>query len=470
MQGRIMSTGISRRALLASGLAAGVMPLLPRTSRAGPRAFALTAAPATASLVGSDWPETGVWAYNGSVPGPELRVQQGETIRLTASNSLDQPTTIHWHGVRLPIAMDGVPELSQDPIQPGGDFTYEFRAVDAGTFWYHPHVNSTEQQGRGLSGALIVEEKEPVKVDREVTWVLDDWMLRDTAQIDHSFGHPMQLSHGGRLGNTVTVNGAIPGEFRVRAGERVRLRLINVANARTFALDFAGLKPQIVALDGQPVSPHEPPGGRVVIAAAQRVDLVIDMAGRPGERVLVTDSYYQRQTYEFLTLAYDAGAPLRDSPLDAPVALPANPVPEPVIDDDAQRQRVTLQGGAMSRAMPADAGRFIEQGQFWFLNGLPDKGRGREPLIAVQRGRTCVVTLVNETSWEHPMHLHGHSFRLLSRNGRPNMRGEWLDTVLVRPQETAEIAFVADNPGDWLFHCHILEHMAAGMSGIVRVA
>ncbi len=460
----------SRRNFLAGAAAAGAAPLLPRVSHAGPRAFALTAAPAAASLVGSDWPETRVWAYNGAVPGPELRMQQGETLRLTAGNRLDQPTTIHWHGVRLPIAMDGVPELSQDPIPPGGDFTYEFRAVDAGTFWYHPHVNSTEQQGRGLSGALIVEETAPIKVDREVTWVLDDWLLRDTAQIDDRFGHPMQLSHGGRLGNTVTVNGAIPGDFAVRAGERIRLRLINVANARTFALDFAGLKPQIVALDGQPVRPHGPPGGRVVIAAAQRADLVIDMAGSPGERVIVTDSYYQRQTYEFLTIAYDGGAPLRDSPLDAPIALPANPVPEPALDDAAQRERVTLQGGAMSRAMPADAGRFIEQGQFWFLNGLPDKGRGREPLIAVKRGRTCVVTLVNETGWEHPMHLHGHSFRLLSRNGRPNMRGEWLDTVLVSPQETVEIAFVADNPGDWLFHCHILEHMAAGMSGIVRVA
>lgn len=465
-----MRNSMSRRTLLASGLAAGVMPLLPRASVAGPREFTLTADAASVSLVGGDWPETRVWAYNGMVPGPELRVQQGETIRLAARNGLDQPTTIHWHGVRLPIAMDGVPALSQDPIPPGGEFTYEFKAVDAGTFWYHPHVNSTEQQGRGLSGALIVEEPAPLRVDREVTWVIDDWLLTKTARIDDSFGHRMQTSHGGRLGNTVTVNGAIPGDFRVRAGERIRLRLVNTANARTFALDFADLKPQIVALDGQPVAPHDPPGGRVVIAAAQRVDLVIDMAGKPGQRVLVTDSYYQRQTYEFLTIAYDSGAPLRESPLDAPVALPANPVPEPVPDGTAQRERIVLQGGAMSRAMPADAGRFIEQGQFWFLNGLPDKGRGREPLIAVKRGRTCVVTLVNETGWEHPMHLHGHSFRLLSRNGKPNLRGEWLDTVLVPPQETAEIAFVADNPGEWLFHCHILEHMLAGMNGIVRVA
>ena len=443
-------------------------PLLPRTAAAArKREFTLTAAEAVLPIVGRNYPDTAVWAYDETVPGPEIRVRQGETIRVVARNRLAEPTTIHWHGVRLPVAMDGVPELSQEPIPPGGEFTYEFKAIDAGSFWYHPHVNSSEQQGRGLSGALIIEEAEPIRVDRDVTWVIDDWMLRESAQIDDSFGQPMQMSHGGRIGNTVTVNGRIPGDFAVRAGERIRLRLINVANARTFSLDFGALRPQVVALDGQPVHPHKPPGGRVTIAAAQRADLVIDMDGKPGDRVPVTDAYYRGRDYEFLAIAYGNGAPLRDSPLDAPIALAANPVSEPVPDDDAQRERIALQGGAMSR-MPPGVGKFLEQRKFWFMNGLPHEGRP-EPLITVARMRTCVVTLVNETGWEHPMHLHGHSFRLLSRDGKPNMRGEWLDTVLVNPREVVEIAFAADNPGDWLFHCHILEHMAAGMNSVVRV-
>ncbi len=461
---------ISRRAFLAGAGAAGIAPMVGAAGRAagaGSRNFSLTAGPATLPLVGGEGAETDLWAYNGAVPGPEIRVRQGEAIRVVARNGLAQPTTVHWHGIRLPNAMDGVPEVTQEPIPPGGAFTYEFEAVDAGSFWYHPHVNSVEQQGRGLAGPLIVEEREPIAVDRDLTWVIDDWLLRDTAQIDDSFGHRGQMSHGGRIGNTVTVNGRVPDSFRVRAGERIRLRLINVANARTFALDFGALKPRIIALDGQPVTPHEPPDGYVVLAAAQRADLVIDMAGRPGDSVRLTDSYYRGRAYEFLTVQYDKAPPLRESPLDAPIALPANPLPSPVVDDHAQRERIVLEGGAMGR-FPEGAERFFEQNQFWFVNGLPDKGR-TAPLFEISRGRTCVVELVNRTSWEHPMHLHGFAFRVLRRNGTPNMRGEWLDTVLVRPRESVEFAFVADNPGDWLFHCHILEHMAAGMSGIVRV-
>ncbi len=459
----------SRRRFLGAAGAAGLLPLLPRpaVSNTLPRGAALRAGKATAPLVGANWPDTAVWAFNDSVPGPEIRLRQGELLRITARNGLDQPTTVHWHGVRLPNAMDGVPGLTQEPIPPGGEFTYEFEAVDAGTFWYHPHVNSNEQQGRGLSGALIVEEREPILVDRDLTWVIDDWLLRDTAQIDDGFGNRMQASHGGRIGNTVTLNGRIPHDFPVRSGERIRLRLINVANARTFALDFGALRPRIVALDGQPVEPHEPAGGRITIAAAQRVDLVVDMAGKPGETVKVADRYYKGREYAFLDIVYDNTAPLRDSPLDAPVALPANPVPEPVLDDGALRQRITLRGGAMS-SMPAGVDDFVRQGQFWFLNGLPDKGR-KEPLFTVERGRTAVVTLANDTMFEHPMHLHGYAFRVTRRNGRANPRRELLDTVLVPPRETVEIAFVADNPGDWLFHCHVLEHMLAGMSGVIRV-
>ena len=461
----------TRRGFLLGATLAAAAPIFPhivRPAGGAPRKFVLNAGEAVHRVVGGRYPDTKVWAYNDNIPGPEIRVKQGETVRIAVRNGLGEATTVHWHGVRLPIGMDGVPGISQDPIPPGGEFLYEFKAIDAGSFWYHPHVNSTEQQGRGLSGALIVEEPEPIRIDRDVTWVIDDWILRESAQIDDSFDQPMQMSHGGRIGNTVTVNGSIPDDFAVRAGERIRLRLINAANARTFSLQFGALKPTIVALDGQPVRPHEPHGGRVTVAAAQRIDLVIDMYGEPGDRVLIIDSYYRGREYEFLTVVYDEAAPLRDAPLDAPIALPANPVPEPAPDGDALRERILLQGGAMGR-MPDGIEEFLKQRQFWFLNGLPDKGR-KEPLITVARNRTCVLTLVNDTGWEHPMHLHGHAFRVLSRNGKPNMRGEFLDTVLVLPQETVEIAFVADNPGDWLFHCHILEHMAAGMNGVVRVA
>ena len=238
-------------------------------------------------LVGAPYPETAVWSYNGTVPGPEIRVRQGERLRITVENQLAEETTVHWHGLRVPNAMDGVPHLTQPPIAPGEAFVYEFEVPDAGTYWYHPHQRSFEQVGRGLYGPLIVEEREPIQVDRDVTWVLDDWRLLQDAQISDDFGNFMDSSHNGRVGNTVTVNGRILESFPVRAGERVRLRLINAANARIFGLEFQDHRPQVIALDGQPVEPHAPPGGRMVLGPAMRADLVIDMSGDPGTRFTV---------------------------------------------------------------------------------------------------------------------------------------------------------------------------------------
>jgi len=157
---------------------------------------------------------------------------------------------VHWHGLRITNHMDGVPYLTQPPIEPGEEFIYEFTPPDAGTFWYHPHMNTAEQIGRGLYGPLIVEEAEPVKVDREVTWVLDDWRLTKDAQIKDDFHNPNDFARAGRIGNTITVNGETPRPFPVRAGERLRLRLLNASNARIFSLRFQKLKPQIIALDG----------------------------------------------------------------------------------------------------------------------------------------------------------------------------------------------------------------------------
>src|SRR3546814_497741 len=193
--------------------------------------------------------------------------------------------------MRVPNAMDGVPHLTQRPIAPGERFVYEFDAVDAGTFWYHPHQNGSVQVGRGLYGPLIVEEAEPITVDRDITWVLDDWRLQKDASISDSFGNMMDTGMAGRIGNTVTVNGRVPDTFAVRAGERVRLRLINAANARIFGLEFDGHRPTVIALDGQPVEPHGPADGRFVLGPAMRADLVIDMTGAPGDRFRVTDTF-----------------------------------------------------------------------------------------------------------------------------------------------------------------------------------
>lgn len=444
----------------------------------------MKAAPGRTHLVPEPYGETPVWAYNDAVPGPEIRVRQGERLRIVVENGLDEETTVHWHGVRTPNAMDGVPYLTQTPIAPGETFTYEFDGVDAGTYWYHPHQNSTVQVGRGLYGPLIIEEVEPVRVDRELTWILDDWRLTKAAVISNDFDNPHDLMHNGRVGNTVTINGRVPESIAVRAGERVRLRLINAANARIFGLDFAGLEPVVIAFDGQPVTPHAPANGRVILGPAMRMDLILDMTGRPGSRITVVDQFYQGLEYRLVDLAY-AETALREGPPDWPVELPANPLAEPDLRD-AIRHEVMFNGGMMGQMAMAEMGGGMGDGMsggmmgnmmnmmhgrgIWFINGKAATGHIMDPLLTLPRGRSCVLAMTNATVWHHPIHLHGHSFRVLSRNGQPTAHREWQDTVLMVPREKVEIAFVADNPGDWMFHCHILEHQAAGMMGVIRVS
>jgi FtsP/CotA-like multicopper oxidase with cupredoxin domain len=466
---------LSRRALLGKGTAAALVTCLaPWPARAGAVAERrLVAAAGHSPLVGAAYPETAVWAYDGLVPGPEIRIRQGGRLRVLVENRLAEETTVHWHGLRVPNAMDGVPHLTQPPIAPGERFLYEFDVPDAGTYWYHPHQRSFEQVGRGLYGSLIVEEREPLRVDRDVIWLLDDWRLLPDAQISDDFGNMMDASHNGRVGNTVTLNGRIPEAFAVRAGERLRLRLINAANARIFALEFRGHRPRVIALDGQPVEPHEPEAGRVVLGPAMRADLVIDMERGPSERFTITDSFYRGLEYRLLDLVYEGAPPLRERPLDAPLRLAANTMPEPDLAT-AERHEVSFGGGMMGGmmnmgGMMGGMMRGMQHSGIWSINGVATTGHVMEPFLTLQRGRSYLLAMRNDTAWHHPMHLHGHAFRVIARDGQPTRHREWQDTVLMDPRERVDIAFVADNPGDWMFHCHILEHQAAGMMGVIRV-
>ena len=468
---RCSRPAVTRRAFLASATAGLALAPLGGIRAATAPELRLRAAPASVQLVPEPYGETPVWCYGGSVPGPEIRVRQGERVRVLLDNGLGEDTTIHWHGLRLPNAMDGVPDVTQPPVRPGGTFAYEFDALDAGTFWYHPHANSFEQVARGLYGVLVVEEREPaLRVDRDMTWVLDDWRFTEEAELAGRFDNPHDMSHAGRLGNWATVNGSSPGEFSVRRGERIRLRLVNTANARVFGLEFRDHRPQVVALDGHPVAPHEPEDGRVVLGPGMRADIVLDMTGEPGSKTPVVDGFYRNREYRLLDLAY-APEPLRDEPPDWPVRLPPNPLPEPKTEG-AVRHETMFTGGAMGGAIMAEMGGSmgpVGPRSFWFVDGEGAPQGPLEPMLTLHRGQSCVIAMANATAWPHPMHLHGHAFRVLSRNGRPTAHREWRDTVLMDPRERVEIAFVADNPGDWLFHCHVLGHQASGMKSMIRV-
>jgi len=485
---RIWRVRVSRRGLILSAGAAGLARALPlRRSYAEPatKDYRLAAKSATVNLAGDGYPDTAVWAYEGTVPGPELRVRRGQPVRITVINKLREDTTVHWHGIRLPNAMDGVPGLTQKPIRPGESFIYEFTPPDAGTFWYHPHADTLQQLGRGLAGALIVEEAEPIAVDRDLLWLIEDWRLDDKARIAGGFGNRMEAGMSGRIGNTVTINGRVPNAVPVKGGERVRLRLVNAALARIIGLQFEGHNPVVVAHDGQPCEPHSPEAGRVVLGPAMRADLIIDMTGKPGQSYRVIDDYYQDLAYKLADLAYDAAKPARQPSSSSPPKLPANPLPEPDLAA-AERHEIVLQGGMMGGmsmmggmgmmsggGMIGGMGMMRHDGATWAMNGTAMTGDGQAnmpPLFTIQRGKSCLLALRNDTAWWHPMHLHGHSFRVISRNGKPNPHREWRDTVLVPPRESADLAFVADSPGDWMFHCHVTDHQEAGMMSLIRIA
>jgi FtsP/CotA-like multicopper oxidase with cupredoxin domain len=455
----------TRRGLLAGAGALAAMRLMP--ARAGsPASHRLVLAPAEASLVAPDGPATPVWSFNGTVPGPVIRARQGDRLVVEVENHLPVETTVHWHGVRVPHAMDGVPHVTQAPIAArGGRHTYAFDLPDAGTFWYHPHVASAEAVGRGLAGALIVEERSPLQVDRDLAWVLQDWRVTREAAFA-PFGNVHDAAHAGRLGNVVTLNGSAAETFSVRSRERLRLRLVNASSARIYALEFRELSPLVIATDGHPIEPHAPEGGRVVLGPGQRTDLIVDCLADPGAVAAVVDHGDPRFAYGLVNLVYDPD-PIREEYAPVPGRLAANPLPEPYLAG-AERLVLRLEGGAMG-GMSRDMAR---RGVAWTLNGLSaHEGHHDHAVLSTLRsGRSYRVEIVNDTAWRHPMHLHGHTFRVVSRNGAPPPRPEWRDTVLLDPRERVEIAFVAGEPGDWVVHCHVLEHQGAGMAGLFRVA
>jgi FtsP/CotA-like multicopper oxidase with cupredoxin domain len=465
---------VDRRTVLLAGVGAAA-GLLPRSGHAdAPRAaYNLTAAIARSPILGTSRPWTEVWSYNGRIPGPEIRVRQGEPVRFVVRNDLSEETTVHWHGIRLPNNMDGVPGLTQRPIAPGETFTYEFTPPDAGTFWYHSHSNSLQQLGRGLAGPLIVEEGERYPVDREFVWMFSDWRLTADAQIASGFGNAMEAAMSGRVGNTVTVNGAISSGEQVQAGERIRLRLINGALARIMALRFEGHRPVVIAVDGQPCEPHQPADDRLLLGPAMRIDVVLDLLGEPGRRYAVRDDFYEDLAYTVTHLNYSANAALRTARDHNYVPLPGNPLPEPDLTG-VEPHRIVLQGGMMGGGMMHDMGGMsgMAHDASWSINGHSMTGDGQggmPPLLTLPQGRSIVLKMQNQTAWWHPMHLHGYSFKLLRRNGAPVPYRQWGDTVLLAPNDNVNVAFVADHPGKWMLHCHITDHQVSGMMSVLDV-
>lgn len=459
----------TRRAFLKYGGSAAIGALTPSVLLASAESpVTLTALPASVQLAPPDYPKTEIWGFDGTTPGTLIRVKQGETVRRRFVNNLPESSSVHWHGLRLENAMDGVAGLTQDAVPPGESFDYYFNAKDAGTFWYHAHTNSMEQVARGLYGPLIVDEVDAPDVDHDEILVLDDWLINpETAQLDPDFTSRHDRSHAGRRGNYFTTNGEPFPEWRVGQNQRLRLRLINAANARIFQLGLNGLEGWVMALDGMPLAQPEPISEVFLLAPGQRMDLFVDVIAKAGD----TAHLFRLDDDEAVSQAAFVVNDYTGSRRATPSALPANPdmdVPgyktAPVFD-------LHMEGGAMGGLQSAlyngqqmSFRDLAEVNQFWSFNGTV--GMTDEPLATVASGETARVKFRNDTSFPHAMHLHGMHMREVLKDGG---LGPLRDTVLLFSGDAREVAFVAGKPGKWIFHCHMLGHTASGMATWINV-
>lgn len=419
--------------------------------------YELIAAPHDIELVPGH--VTPAWAFGGQAPGVELRCRQGDELRVRFINHLPEATTIHWHGIRLPLEMDGVPYVSQLPVLPGEYFDYRFIVPDAGSYWYHPHQSSAEQLGRGLVGPLIIEEREPSGFLHERTLCLKSWHV-DKEGAFTAFSVSREAAREGTRGRLSTINGVSLPTLELPAGQVVRLRLINVDNTVTYRLNLPKGEARIYALDGNPIAPR-PLGKEYWLGPGMRIDLALKVPEVGADELSLRNGPLRLATIKAVASNDAAG--------EWPPALPANPVAEPDLSR-AETLRFNFEWAA-ALASPADeaAGRY----KYWQINGeawdINDKTCADRPIAKLKKDGHYIFVLRNMAQYQHPIHLHGLIFKVLDSNRR-KIEPYYTDTFLLGKNETARIAFVADNPGVWMFHCHVIDHMETGLMAAIEIA
>ena len=436
-----------------------------------------------------------MFGYNGQYPGPLLEVTRGSGITVLFTNHLAQPSTIHWHGVRLDNAFDGA-DNTQTPVEPGASFTYQLRFPDAGIYWYHPHVREDIQQELGLYGDIVVLPQSTSfgPVNREETLMLDDLLIGQTGLIPLGSDSPTHALMG-RFGNVFLVNGESRYRLSAQPGEVVRFFLTNASNTRVFNLSFTGARMKVIASDGGPLE-REKLVPSVMIAPAERyvVDVQFDRPGSAGllNRVRGLDHLFGRFFQEIDTVngarvAKDFSvrfAVLRRDPatvrelepyrefVDHPpnkslvLTLATHDLPfvtQRLMQLDSIFFTPVEWGGTMPMMNWASTGKQVR----WVLR---DPATGKENMDIAwrfRRGSPVKIRLVNERrafhGMQHPIHVHGQRFLVLAVNGVPNENLSWKDTVLVPAGSVVDILLDTANPGDWMLHCHIAEHLSAGM-------
>ncbi|MBO3759745.1 multicopper oxidase family protein [Ciceribacter sp. L1K22] len=394
---------------------------------------------------------------------PTLRIKRGEPFSARLVNRLDEPTTIHWHGLRIPNAVDGVPFLTQPYVYPGDSFDYTFSAPDAGTFWYHPHCNTLTQMGRGLTGMLIVEDAADPVFDAEIALNLRDWRLGGDGQFIEQF-KARDAAKSGTFGTVRTANWTIEPSYDAPTGGLVRLRLVASDVTRLYNLRLEGADAVIVALDGQPL-PSPAALGMATLSPGQRLDLVVRMPASEGSVAQLVD--VRPSTPKIVARFRATGASLTRTLEDVPPLSPNAPVEYDL--GSATEIPLVLSATAEQASVESICGTLGYS--FWAINKKPwpgDTDDPTAPLAEMKLGRTYLINLENVTPHAHPIHLHGMNFVPVSSSKQVVTKLP-SDTYLVLPDEKVQLALVADNPGDWVLHCHIIEHQKTGMTSYVRV-
>jgi FtsP/CotA-like multicopper oxidase with cupredoxin domain len=443
--------------------------------------------------------------FNGQIPGPLLVVPEAATVQVRFTNRIDRPTTIHWHGVRLDNRFDGVPFVTQDPVPAGGSFAYLVRFPDPGVYWYHPHLREDVTQDLGLYGNILVRSAEGYgPADREEVLVLDDLLVGDDGLVPwgrEAATHALM----GRFGNLSLVNGEPDWRLEVGPGSLVRFLLTDAANARSFNLSFAA-PIKVVATDlgrfereevvqSVAIAPaeryvvdvrYDAPGTYPIVNRVRGVDMVtgrifaevdtmgvVEVTGElpPGRHAASFEPL--RQPPNVVT-EMDRFRALADRPVDRELVLTvrADSLPFP-LGMLLRLERAFFPPAEWTGSMPAMNWATTARQVRWILE---DPATGKENMDIDWWFRTGEVVRIRITNsreafhaMQHPIHLHGQRFLVVARNGVPNDNLAWKDTTVVPAGQTADLLVEMSNPGRWMLHCHVAEHLEAGMHTVITV-
>ena len=398
------------------------------------------------------------WTYNGGIPGPLIKTRVGDRLIVHFKNELDEPSTVHWHGVRVPIEMDGVPDISQPEVKKGETFTYDFIVRDAGLYWYHPHVMSAAQVGFGLYGALLVEDPDDgVGVADQLTLVLSDIGFDSKGVLEPADSGGSAGMVFGREGDYVLANGRRRPVLEARPGAPQRWRIVNAAKSRFFYLDLDGQKFTVIGSDG---GLHEKPVTTdiLLVTPGERVDVIVTPQGKAGTPLALRAMLYNRgygsveyrSVEEVLMIEFTKETPIVAKPVTVTRAIPAPSI------EGATPVDVVLTLPPMKN----------NKSEFQ-VNGVPFWKA--KPYLA-KLGEKQLWIVKNDSDWDHPFHLHGFFFQVVDEKGQPIGPLAWKDTVNIPMKATVRFLVTFDErPGEWMFHCHILDHADGGLMGTVMV-